>query len=152
MARRRTVLLCLVAAVAGGAIWATARVRTAARSLLESEDRLHAWILTTDVLAEFISRDGRWPGSWDELKTVPPRESARFTWPGSAAELAGMVEINFEAGLPPLDPAPAYTEYVRPRGPLSAGSYLDFQWTHVLAAVREARAASDKALTPLPAR
>jgi hypothetical protein len=74
---------------------------------LEAEYDLHALVCTSRVVEEFVSRNQRWPGSWDELASLadvhPP---SMYYWPEDRDKIERRVSIDFDSRLEDLAATP----------------------------------------------
>lgn len=115
MVRRRhvikgTLLVAIVLATAGAVFFVWTFIRVLNTSL-EAEERLHATILVSDVVGDFVEISGftGWPASWEELEGVPPREWSTYRWPRDLPRLRELVRIDFNTGLEQVAAAKAET-------------------------------------------
>jgi hypothetical protein len=86
----------LIAVVVGGIWWALDRVRTADHA----ERALHACILATDLLEQYVvATGGGWPSSWDDLegRVQSSRDNTMYSWPRDRREVERFVDIEFAA-------------------------------------------------------
>jgi hypothetical protein len=65
---------------------------------LEAEYNLHATIFTIRLVEQFVTEQGRWPSSWEELERLSvPNDRLCWgqAWPNVSAEVQKRVLINF---------------------------------------------------------
>ncbi len=126
--KRRLVVGCFlcVALLLGGGIWIAYQAVSVS---IQAECALHAVNLTTVVVDKYVAREGKWPRSWDDLRTVSSVNApTMYSWPEDWQKVRLYVTVDFDA-----DPATLATQTVeefdaiRPIGP----SYPYKQYGHV---------------------
>jgi hypothetical protein len=88
-------------------------------SALQAEKSLHAVNLITAVVDRFIQQEGRWPTSWDELRTINAIDiPSMYSWPDDSEAVRELVVINFDVDLTRIAAQTAEDfDAIRPMGP-----------------------------------
>ena len=67
---------------------------------LQAERALHATLLTTALVNDYIDRhQGEWPRSWSDPEAMPSRQWAMYNWPEDSRKVQKYVFVDFAADL-----------------------------------------------------
>ncbi len=106
--------LAVIAVIIAGGCWAYDCARTADRM----ERTLHACVLASDLLEEYvIQTNGYWPSSWDELQSrvASVKSGSMYSWPRDRQDVERLVIVDFAA--PPSALARGPVEDFKPLKP-----------------------------------
>lgn len=87
--------LLSLALLVGGGLWIAYQ---AISTPVHAEYALHAVNLTTVVVDKYVEREGKWPGSWDDLRTVSSVNGwGMYSWPEDWQKVQLYVTVDFAA-------------------------------------------------------
>lgn len=134
---RKSLRFACVFTIVAACWFAVDAIRTADRA----ERCLHACIIVTDVVEQYIKTTGRWPSSWNELRQTVPSvmtSGGIHRWPDDIAVIREFVDVDFAADPGLLaESTPESFDALRPVGPCYSSYDRHFQC--LILALRESR-------------
>ena len=89
-----------------------------ASAAYDAEHALWATCAASAASEEYVSRNRKWPTSWEELESVSATVGTVYSWPDDSAEIREYVDVDFGMSLSDVaDQNPDDFRAIRPKVP-----------------------------------